>query len=231
MAIIEVALHKWRMLDDRRRRVILGAILIVIIVLVAAIIFTRSSGAQPDPNPDPEPKTTPAPQPDPTPEPFLVASADGLALLDFSALLNDKEDKDLVELSESSKLEFSREDADNRFRLELVQANTNITWIFVKDSEKDSLEAESMSVKWTNKDEEINCEVDKGDKQLFPSKASGHYKCNSARLYSCRDIPMNLTINRIEVEVNRSAAVDVSNKTFETEANECAAETVDGARS
>lgn len=41
MTIIDVALYKWRMLNDRRRRIILGSILIVIVIIVAGIFVAR----------------------------------------------------------------------------------------------------------------------------------------------------------------------------------------------
>lgn len=42
MTIIDVALHKWRMLDDRRRKIIIGLTLIII-ALVIAISFVVGS--------------------------------------------------------------------------------------------------------------------------------------------------------------------------------------------
>lgn len=42
MTIVDVLLHKWRMLDDRRRKVILGFTIIVIVILIVVILIARS---------------------------------------------------------------------------------------------------------------------------------------------------------------------------------------------
>jgi hypothetical protein len=42
MTIIDVALHKWRMLDDRRRKIIIGSIIILVAIIVAIVFVVRS---------------------------------------------------------------------------------------------------------------------------------------------------------------------------------------------
>lgn len=42
MTIIDVALHKWQMLDDRRRKIIIGFTLIIIAIAIAIFFVARS---------------------------------------------------------------------------------------------------------------------------------------------------------------------------------------------
>lgn len=60
MTIVDVLLHKWRMLDDRRRRVFLGAIILAVLLIVVIIWSTSGSSVEP-PKPEPEPTTTMTP--------------------------------------------------------------------------------------------------------------------------------------------------------------------------
>lgn len=60
MTIVDIMMHKWRMLDDRRRRIIIGSMLITVIVIVGFAYLLHSFSAKPAPTPTEPPTVAPS---------------------------------------------------------------------------------------------------------------------------------------------------------------------------
>lgn len=235
MTIVDVALHKWRMLDDRRRRILLATIVFVILlnVWVIYLIATKHKEA---PEPEPSSTTTSAPETTtaatttPRPPSKPVASANGLALAELTGSLVVGEESSAIVLDlpglEALEVEPEGKSEEQRFRvnLKLLPDDLEISCSFLKTDK--TLEADQVTLSWTRQGVKKQCSLLHGpDKaNFFRSEPGKHYKCSKKLTYDCTSgttEEAHLLIENLELEFNREKPVDQADLKFETPTFEC----------
>ena len=233
MTIVDVLVHKWRMLDNRRQRIILG-LLAALLVGSVGLVFVLRSGTKGDQHPDPTTPSPPTPEPPTTqapPQPAttlapkgqLVFSDDGLALVSFNGML--KLDGMYIYIDSPSKLKFSKEPpVDGQSKLELILVDKLVQLAFSFSKTQSELEVVEATVSWQQQDnKELSCRLIGPTNTLFRCEPNEHYACNKATEYQCKATILNATlvINQIELEVDRSAPVNRSDPKFSTPQRQC----------
>lgn len=87
MTIVDVLLHKWRMLNDSRRKLIIGLIALLLIALLV-VIFTSTSKSEPSPDPNPDPNPDP---PTTAPPSYMFDVIDSAAIEEAATEADDSE--------------------------------------------------------------------------------------------------------------------------------------------
>lgn len=243
MTIVDVALHKWRMLDDRRRRVFIGSIILTIL-LSTLVIYLIASKSKHEPEPDPTPTTTPDPNTSSTTPTTTtttttssstttqrmpgarVSSKDGRALasLDGTLITGEHSDTKTIDLPGLSSIEVKPEEQAGRFKVNMVVDDLEISCSFIK-TEK-ALEADHITLSWHEGQLDKQCSLVRKseDVNFFHSDSTKHYKCFKKMTYDCdansTEIA-HLVIDNFEIEIERAQPVDPANLEFETPSFEC----------